>query len=100
MMDISLNPSLLMDHSTSKSDSLVGTDGLTGHVGTALYVSPEVMDTTHRTHYNQVGTVCETALCVCVCVCLSVCLCHVCEPRGDTPVSEIVVNLNRGIIKK
>ena len=66
-MDMSLNPSLLMDHSTSKSDSLMGTDGLTGHVGTALYVSPEVMDTTHRTHYNQVGT-------VCVCVCLSVCL--------------------------
>ena len=23
-------------------------------VGTALYVSPEMMDTTHRTHYNQV----------------------------------------------
>ena len=66
-MDMSLNPSLLMDHSTSKSDSLMGTDGLTGHVGTALYVSPEVMDTTHRTHYNQVGT-------VCVSVCLSVCL--------------------------
>ena len=67
-MDISLNPSLLMDHSASKSDSLTGTDGLTGHVGTALYVSPEVMDTTRRTHYNQVSTVCESS---------------VCEPRGD-----------------
>ena len=25
-----------------------------GGVGTALYVSPEMMDTNHRTHYNQV----------------------------------------------
>ena len=53
VMDMSLNPSMLMDQSSSKSDSL-GTDGLTGKVGTALYVSPEMMDTNHRTHYNQV----------------------------------------------
>ena len=35
---------------------------------TALYVSPEVMDTTRRTHYNQVSTVCDSP---------------VCESRGD-----------------
>ena len=51
---MSLNPSVLMDQSSSKSDSLCADDGLTGKVGTALYVSPEMMDTTHRTHYNQV----------------------------------------------
>ena len=30
---------------------------------TALYVSPEVMDTTRRTHYNQVSTVWDSPEC-------------------------------------
>ena len=37
----------------STSGSL-GDGGLTGKVGTALYVSPEMMDTKAKAHYNQV----------------------------------------------
>ena len=36
-----------------KSDSL-GDGSLTSKVGTALYVSPEVMNTSAKTHYDQV----------------------------------------------
>ncbi len=54
-MEFSLNPSGFLDHSSSsKSDSLGAGEGLTGQVGTVLYVAPEVMDTTQKTHYNQV----------------------------------------------
>ncbi|ELU08630.1 hypothetical protein CAPTEDRAFT_220708 [Capitella teleta] len=38
---------------SSKSDSMDDGGGLTGKVGTALYVSPEMSDTQKRTHYNQ-----------------------------------------------
>ena len=54
-MDLNVTPALNLDPrvSTSKSESL-GDGNLTGKVGTALYVSPEMMNTSSRTHYNQV----------------------------------------------
>lgn len=59
IMERTLNPSFTAGDNksigyTSRSDSLGAADGLTGKVGTALYVSPEVMDVKTMAHYNQV----------------------------------------------
>lgn len=51
-----MNPSASMEikhNSSSKSES-VDEGGLTGQVGTALYVSPEMTNSQTRTNYNQV----------------------------------------------
>jgi hypothetical protein len=57
LVDLTINPNLttsdLRMNVSSKSDSL-DDGGLTGKVGTALYVSPEMTDAQKRTHYSQV----------------------------------------------
>ena len=54
VMDLTQNLSMSMDfkNTSSKSDSL-DNGNLTGKVGTALYVSPEMMDTSSKNQYNQ-----------------------------------------------
>ena len=58
--DFSLSASALeAAAAASGSESAVtADDGLTGKVGTALYVSPEIMDEAKKLHYTQV---CEQA---------------------------------------
>lgn len=59
LLDISLTQATSFDISSkggasSRSDS-IGADGyLTGKVGTALYVSPEMMNTDEKLYYTQV----------------------------------------------
>ena len=55
IIDLNMTPTMNLDPrvNASKSESL-GDGNLTGKVGTALYVSPEMTDTSTRTHYNQV----------------------------------------------
>ena len=55
LLDMTLAPSGI-NISTAGTDSVDDAHGssLTGKVGTALYVSPEIMAAHARTHYNQV----------------------------------------------
>ena len=59
-MDATLTSTNILDvyYSSSRSGSGslgLGDGSLTGKVGTALYVSPEMMNSTAKTSYNQVG---------------------------------------------
>ena len=83
LADSSMTASSHLDPlSSSRSGS--GDGDLTGEVGTALYVSPEMMKGGSKLRYDQVSLVtlwlCLSVWCVCECVCPCVCACmHVRE---------------------
>ena len=41
-------------HTSGSESAVTAEEGLTGKVGTALYVSPEIMNESKKVHYSQV----------------------------------------------
>ena len=58
-LSVAQSSSFDLSKHSSKSDSVGGMDGgMTGKVGTALYVSPEMMNAETKLHYTQVCVEC------------------------------------------